>query len=270
MKGTIKRVTMVAVLSVAGCSSDSDSGMGPELSEAVASIEITPGTTTLASLGETIQLSATARGVSGRTIAGKSYTWASSSPDVATVSSSGLVMAIVDGTTTITATVDGVQGSATITVAQGVVSIDVTPVSSTLISIEESLQLTAEGTDALGNPVPGVSFAWRSSAESVVTVSPAGLATAISNGVATITAILGGVEGTAGVTVAQEVSSVEITPTSFTLASLGEIRRLGAGTRDANGHPVAGAPISWATSDESIATVTQSGEVAAVAKPQSL
>lgn len=53
--------------------------------------------------------------------------WTSSSPDVATVSATGLVTAVAAGETTITATYQDTTDIATVTVAAGAQSLAVTP-----------------------------------------------------------------------------------------------------------------------------------------------
>ncbi len=84
----------------------------------VASVTIAPSTATLQPAG-TVQLTATARDVSGNAITGRTFTWTSSAQGVATVSSQGLVTGVSAGTSTITATTDGVSGTAQINVSPG-------------------------------------------------------------------------------------------------------------------------------------------------------
>lgn len=67
-------------------------------------------------MSTTQQLTATPRNSSGTAITGKTVSWASNGPAIATVNSSGLVTAQGPGFTTITATVDGITGSATVNV----------------------------------------------------------------------------------------------------------------------------------------------------------
>ena len=99
-----------------GSDSTGPSGDSPPPAPNVASVVVTPAATTFATLGETVQLSASASDASGNTISGETFTWSSSSTSVATVSSSGLVTAVANGSATITATADGINGTATITV----------------------------------------------------------------------------------------------------------------------------------------------------------
>jgi len=165
----------------------------------VASVEVSPPSATLTALGGTQLLTAVAKDAGGRTIAGKRFAWTSSTPGVATVDqASGLIRAVANGSTTVTAMTDGVSGAAQVMVSQTVSGTVVTPSVDTLIAVGASSQFSAAGTDANGNPVLGKSFEWRSSAPGVVTVDPAtGLATAVASGQATIMAIADGISGSA-------------------------------------------------------------------------
>ena len=63
------------------------------------------------------------------------------------------------------------------------------------------MRLAATATDANGHAVAGAAFAWTSSDTTVASVDEAGLAEALAEGMATITAASGGAEGTADITV---------------------------------------------------------------------
>ena len=88
----------------------------PPAPPTVASVVVTPAADTLISLGETVQLGASARDANGNVLSGKTFSWSSSNEEIATVSSSGLVTGVKDGSATITATTDGVAGTADIEV----------------------------------------------------------------------------------------------------------------------------------------------------------
>ena len=85
------------------------------VSQAVATVDATPGSTALA-IGATQTLTATTRIANGSAVTGRVVTWASSDSTVASVAANGLVMAFGTGTATITATSEGVSGEATVTV----------------------------------------------------------------------------------------------------------------------------------------------------------
>lgn len=82
--------------------------------EPIASISLNTTNDTLL-VGETLQLNATLRDTKGNVVT-RQVTWASNGPTVASVNGQGLVTAIGDGVTTITASADQQSASATIRV----------------------------------------------------------------------------------------------------------------------------------------------------------
>lgn len=82
---------------------------------AVASVSVAPASGTVR-VGRQLQLTATARDAAGRQLSGRPIIWSSSSSKTAVVLSNGLVAGVTKGSTTITATVDGKSGTASITV----------------------------------------------------------------------------------------------------------------------------------------------------------
>jgi carboxypeptidase family protein/Big-like domain-containing protein len=108
-----KRLTLVAML-LAACSG----GTGGPDPEPVASVTIAPANPTLVPL-QTTQLSATLKDAAGATLSGRSITWSSSATTVASVSGTGLVTAVLAGTTTVTASSEGRNASVTVTVRDG-------------------------------------------------------------------------------------------------------------------------------------------------------
>ncbi len=103
-----------APLVLTGCGGGGDSPSGPG---GVASVALNaPSLTMLA--GSTEQLTATAKDAQGSTIAGApAASWKTSNTGVATVTASGLVTAVGNGSATITATISGKSASAVVTVA---------------------------------------------------------------------------------------------------------------------------------------------------------
>ena len=228
---------------------------------------VTPPATTLASFGETLQLTATVTDANGMTINGVPTTWSSSNSSVATVSTSGLVTAVANGgPVTITATAGGKSGTATVTVAQAVNTVGVTPGNTTLSAPSARQCSSRPHPDANGNPVSGQSITWTSSNTAVATVSNAGLVTAVANGgPVTITATAGGKSGTATVTVAQVGRRGGGHPGATTLVALGSTVQLTAAVTDANGHPVTGQTVTWSSSNSAVAQIGPTGLVTAMA-----
>lgn len=83
--------------------------------EPIASISVTPVDDTLRE-GETVTLVATMRDNAGNIVTGRTITWSTTAPNVATVNSSGLVTAVGDGIATVTASADQRSATATIRV----------------------------------------------------------------------------------------------------------------------------------------------------------
>jgi plastocyanin len=73
--------------------------------------------------------------------------------------------------------------------------------SATTIAPGATVQLNATAKTAAGATVGGLTPTWSSSNQAVATVNTSGLVTAVANGVATITATMGGVSGTRVITV---------------------------------------------------------------------
>jgi len=87
------------------------------VAQAPASVSVTPSTATISTAGGTAQFAAQTMDANGRPVAGKTFTWTSDAPGVATVSATGLATAVGNGTAQIAAAVEGKTGSAALTVA---------------------------------------------------------------------------------------------------------------------------------------------------------
>jgi hypothetical protein len=90
----------------------------PPASGSVVNVTVTPSSASLEP-GATVQLTATATDANGHTVPDVSFTWSSTNPAVATVSSSGVVTAVSEGAAEVRATASGETGSAAITVVAG-------------------------------------------------------------------------------------------------------------------------------------------------------
>ncbi len=95
-----------------------------EVRQAVASVAVSPSSVSVAP-GTTVQLDVALADSRGHPIssADRSVAWSSSDPDVAIVDGQGVVEGVSDGEATITATVEGVPGSASVMVEGAVGSV---------------------------------------------------------------------------------------------------------------------------------------------------
>ena len=199
MRLTLCRATLLASLTL-GCNEMASPPDGDDTEPTFAkvrSVTIQPGSATL-DPGGTVQLTASAKPRKFR-----SFSWTSSNTAVARVSSSGLVTAVAAGTATITATTNGVSGTARMTVREGAVpvaSVTVTP-NPASVQVGATVQLTATPRDADGNPLSGRGITWTTNASSIATVNGSGLVTGRAAGSATITATSEGRSGSSTVTV---------------------------------------------------------------------
>ncbi len=87
-------------------------------------ITISPPSATLSSLGETVAFRAGISDQNGQSYPGTA-TWSSSDPEIFTVASDGVATAVANGTGTLTATYEGITGTATVEVAQAPAAITV-------------------------------------------------------------------------------------------------------------------------------------------------
>jgi len=229
----------------------------------VASVTVTP-TSASVMAGQATQLTTTLRDSAGNVLTGRAVGWSSGNAGVATVNASGMVTGASAGSTTITATSEGRNGSAGVTVTlPPVASVSVTPASAG-VGVGQAVQLTATPRDASGNALSGRVVTWSTSAAGTATVSASGLVTGVAAGAATITASSEGRTGTASVTVSAPVASVTVTPGSASVQT-GATTQLAAVLRDAAGNTMTGQPVSWSSSASAVATVSASGLVTGAA-----
>src|SRR5439155_1412376 len=227
----------------------------------VASLTVSPTAATIV-VGGTQQLTATPLDANGNPLSGRTITWSSDAPSVATVNANGLVAAVAVGSANITATSEEKSAGAAITVNPvPVASVSVSPATASMYA-GATQQLTATLLDANGNPLSGRTITWSTDAPGVATVNGSGLVTAEAAGTASITAASEGKSGSAAITVIVPVASVSLSPTSATIL-VGGTQQLTATPLDANGNPLSGRAIIWSTDAASVATVNASGLVTA-------
>ena len=252
------------------------------------SVSVSPASQAL-TVGQTAQFTATgtfgnASHASSQVITG-AVTWSSSSPSVATVSSGGLATAVGAGTTTITANAAGFNGpissSAIITVTSSgggvaggsVVSVAIIPSSQSVSAAGQTTQFLAIGTTSSGATVNLTGqVAWSSSSPSIATINAAtGLATAVTKGAVTITALYSNagtvVTGTASMTVtvgtSQQFTSLTILPAAQTLTVLNQQAQfIALATSGATGlqqDVTSSAQVKWNSSAPAIGLVSSTG-----------
>ena len=188
----------------------------------------------------------------------KSVIWASSDESVATVDEHGMVSAVSVGVAVITASCGSVSATCYVTVVP-------TPAESVLLDREsaemkagETLGLTAI---VLPENATDKSVIWASSDESVATVDEHGMVSAVSVGVAVITASCGSVSATCYVTVVPTPAESVLLDRESAEMKAGETLGLTAIVLPENATDKS---VTWASSDDSVATVDEYGLVTGI------
>ena len=201
----------------------------------------------------------------GNIVAGRDVSWSSSDTAIVTVSNAGMLTAISDGESTITASVEGVSGFATVTVSGAPVASISVSAQSASISVGQTQQLTASVSDAGGNILNDRIMSWTTSNEASATVSNAGLVTGIALGSSTITGTSEGKSATVVVEVSvSPVSSVSVTPQSVKL-SAGQTQQLSETVTDKDGNVLSGFVIIWSSTNSASVTVSNTGLITGIA-----
>lgn len=179
----------------------------------VRSVDVDPSSPTIR-VGQTVQLRATLKDEDGKTLTDRSVAWSTSDKDKATVSSTGLVRGIDDGTVTITATSEGRSGTAKVKVTHHHVHDVTVDLDTHSLDVGESTHATATLLDSDGEVLTEPAVDWASSNGAVATVSDAGTVRAVTAGSATIVATSDGQSGSASVTVHEPPAPSDTTANS--------------------------------------------------------
>ena len=231
---------------------------GKEKETEVQSIAISQPSAEL-TVGETLSLEAT---VSPSNATYDEIIWTSTMPKVASVTNSGLVSALSEGNTTITAMAGGKTASCSITVKNGSVAVESVELNKTELTLvegnTETLTATVKPDDATDKSV-----SWKSSDNSIATVDNKGKVTAVSAGEATITATAG--EKSASCKVVVQKKDIPVTSISLNEESI-ELQEGKTATLTATVLPddATDKTVTWKSSKPSVATV-ENGVITALA-----
>jgi uncharacterized protein YjdB len=239
--------------------------------KALTAIAASPGTASVA-VGATEQFNAMATYSDGSTAnVTASATWTDADPKVATIGPSGAAKAVAAGSTTVTATLDGMSGNATLTVdaaAKTLTAIAVSPATAN-IAAGATQQFAAKATYSDSSTADvTATVVWTTSNAAVAKINAAGLATAQSSGSVTITATLDSVSGSATVTVpvlVKTLTSIALSPGTISIPAKSTQQFTAMGTySDRSTADVTGS-VAWTTSNPAVGTVNASGLATAVA-----
>ena len=189
----------------------------------------------------------------------KTVTWSSSNTAIAIVSN-GTVSAIEEGTAIIYASAGDKTAPCSVTVSKEdvvVTSVTLNKTSLTLVKgTSETLVATVKEDDA-----DDKTLTWTSSDEAVAMVSQSGYVLAVSTGTCDISATAGGKSAVCNVNVIIPVTSISLDQTEMSLYP-GEAKQLTATVLPSD---ATDKTVTWTSSDESVATVSNSGIVTGIA-----
>ena len=198
--------------------------------------------------------------------ANKNVTWTSSNESVATVSTTGVIKAVGNGTCKITATTtDGTNLSASvnITVDMKVTGISFSITDYTITNIGQTPVFTPTITPS---NAANKKVLWTSSDKSIATVSSTGVIKAVSNGTCKIIATT--TDGTnlsasVNITVALPIKATGITTNiaNYTITTIHDVPTFRATITPTN---TTNKTVKWSSSNTNVATVSESGVVTAV------
>ncbi len=243
-------VSLLAALSLSAC------GQKPH------DIQSDPAAVNLFSADEKVTLKTKVVDAEGKPIADAKVAFASDKADIATVSASGEVLAKKSGKTTITASVGEVKKQIPVTI-KIYQTLKVTP-ESWDAKVGDLGALKGEVADEAGAAIGDAAITWSSSDENVAKVDANGNVTAVAAGEAKITATSRSLTGTATVKVSPAgPSALNAATTTFDLAPAATAK-FEVTPVDAAGTAIADLVVTFATSDDKIATVGPDGTITAV------
>lgn len=186
--------------------------------------------------------------------------YVSNNPEIVTVEEdSGLMTAVKEGTTYVTAWVDDQSRICIVTVKDHTIKLDKS--SASLYTVGSGSTMTLR-VSIDGTQVSGRQATWTSSNSSVTTVSTSGIVTGKSVGTAVITAEANGKKAICTVTV--KAATIGLNKTKATLYTKKKNRILLTAT--VNGTKAAASQVSWTSSNKKVASVSGSGVVTAKRK----
>lgn len=212
---------------------------------------VAPARDTLEAIGDTLPLAATVTDDRGLTLAGATLVWKSMNPTIATVDSSGAVVARAPGSTIIAVTVRNLTARAVVTVRQRVAAVAI-PDTALRAAEGATRRIEAWALDARDQPIADRRLRWTSADTTIAAVDSFGTVSARAPGRTVVTA--GADAFTDRVAV-----EVRLTPAELRVIT-GAGQRAAAGRRLAEpvlvevrsrgGWPIEGVVVSFAPVDE--------------------
>lgn len=260
--------TFTFLLLWVGCAADPDRPEPePEPIAKLARIELAAEATTL-DPGASMQLVARAFAIDGTPMAVPAIAWTSSDDGIVAVDSGGRVTAsTVAGSARITARNGQIAGTIDLSVREVIAVVDevrIWPAGEIVLGRGATQQLTATAYDVHGEVLPGRAITWTSENGALASISDTGVLSAIAAGTTTIRAHCEGVFADAAIRVTIPVARVALDVGPTMALQPGNTRQLTATAFADDNTQLENRAITWASTDTSVATVTD-GLVTAIA-----
>jgi len=261
---TVTGVAIGGPVSITATSSTNVQGSAQvTVATAINHINLSPNQFTM-NTHATRAVTATAFDVNNHAISGVVFSWTTKSGGtIASVDQTGLVTGVGPGNDSVYASAQGITGGAGVTVNQvPAATVIIVPASSTMPN-NSTLQLGDTVKDAAGDTLLNRTVTWKSSDNTIATVSATGLVqpgtASTDTGTVTITATSGSANGTATVHVVYPtVTNVSVTPSPDTIYATSPNN--GPVNLTATTTP-AGVPVAWTNGGSTVANVSATGVV---------
>lgn len=240
----------------------------------ITDLQLTPGAVSKPK-GQTQQFTATGIFSDGSTRnVTENASWSSADPAVATVDSQGLAKGVdTGGPVSISASFDGIQDSAQITVTDAVLnSLEVSPGTVSIpLGTEQQYTATGHFSDGSTENLTG-DVTWESSNSDIATIDGTGLATSRDiGGPITITASMGDVQDSGELTVnAAALDRIEISPRNVELPEGREKPFTATGIYTDGSHKDLTSEVTWSSSDRDTADISNAEDEKGVATALSI
>ena len=226
--------------------------------------QVTLGGTAVLRQGESRTLTASAKDPQGNAIAARAFRWLSDNPGVLSINATtGAVTAVAPGSARITATTGVRSGTATVRVIRRVATVVLGPATPPPVRAATTLALVA--TARAENGVDAGDLADRTITWSVVNpagptrtanISPAGTLTGVYPGDADVTVSIDGLTATLRLRV---IAARVVIQSPNTAALVGGTMPLTANVLAADNAVLPNVPVTWTTSDPTVASVDANG-----------
>ncbi len=248
---------LAAVTLLTSCSPDSSGirRLPLEPDTVSASITLSPSATNLGFIGATTQLTAQLVAGDGSPATGVRFSWTTTDPAVVTVTASGVIQAVTEGTAEILVRTVNIVDTARITVKRVPATVTLSEEEFLFTELQKSQTVTAAVVDGGGQALPSSDIVWSAANTTIATVGPDGVVTSIGQGTTTVTATAGSVLASLTVRVATGPADIEVVPSTIAFDAIGDTVTVGGTVVDAAGGALSEFVVTFMGADTLIATV---------------